>query len=1048
MTQFALRISVVQALMFLVAGGALALDHRLDFDELDQGYRFRSGYQAYAGIGVTIGGEGDPTVVRPSVLACSPSQALRNNPSAASEFGSSDEDLTITLTGYTSDRVAVWVGKDQDTSPLSVVARLEGWGTDAGGHGYLVAEDEVELIPGLTGISHPLTVESSTGEITSIRVTYGHFSAPELVDCLDIHVWEGSPPEPPADTSPPEVHITHPADGDAVTTRTASGYVDDDRGIVGLTITTPLGSSPLPVPAPNFVDGRLRYYLAGFLDLSEGSNEIRLVAEDVGGNTGNDRVTITYSLPDDPLPPEEVPPDLDFVAIGIEPTQVIQGWGWIGETPVDIGNSTPLIAGKKTLVRFYAEARGTTVQIPQVNAMLRGYRDGVELPDSPLYATSNRVTLVPDETHLEQRLDSTKTFNFILPPAWTEPGVVRLEATVNHFNGIRERPGAFDVYNSVIRDVGFNDTEQMCVFMYPVTSTEEGNVAPTWSECFDNLALLRQLYPVNPAKLGLYAGGTVTTSLVVGSGDEDALSDLAHRFRRALGLYYGLAYSAPCANVVYLALTDDTVEHRGITTSDRPVSVSVASTAFSHRLRTAHEVGHSQGMGHVQGCDNPAEPYEDYPAYTDPLGESYPSASIGDWGVDIRDDNTFTLKDPATQGDIMSYCNAGWTSVYTWNWLASHYGVGAGAVAAVAPKAIAQAVKPVPYLVINGAVAPGGVVTLDPAWTDQRPEGSSDYRGTGKYQLLLFNKVGDVLFERRFNPSQVTDLEEYAVFQEVVPYKEGTHRIQLSGPGIDTVFIEAGPSAPDLRITSPKGGEHWPATGKATVSWDARDTDEDSLTYAVFYSRDDGDTWQVIKGGLNKPALSVTLDDLPGCENTCRIRVAASDGINQSQDESESFSKAGRPPIVRILSPKPVAVYTSGSMAWFEAAATDREDGTIPDAQVYWLSGRDGLLGNGRTFATRRLSPGLHRIGVVAIDSDGQWAGHMSSVFVVKSAAECMGDCSGDGTVTVNEVIRGVNIALGNLALAECRACDGDGNGKVMVNELVHAVNHALEGCS
>jgi len=59
----------------------------------------------------------------------------------------------------------------------------------------------------------------------------------------------------------------------------------------------------------------------------------------------------------------------------------------------------------------------------------------------------------------------------------------------------------------------------------------------------------------------------------------------------------------------------------------------------------------------------------------------------------------------------------------------------------------------------------------------------------------------------------------------------------------------------------------------------------------------------------------------------------------------------------------------------------------------------------------------------------------------------CVGDCDGSGGVTVDELVRGVNIALGNLLPVECSAMDRDGSGTVTVDELVAAVNNALGGC-
>jgi hypothetical protein len=60
----------------------------------------------------------------------------------------------------------------------------------------------------------------------------------------------------------------------------------------------------------------------------------------------------------------------------------------------------------------------------------------------------------------------------------------------------------------------------------------------------------------------------------------------------------------------------------------------------------------------------------------------------------------------------------------------------------------------------------------------------------------------------------------------------------------------------------------------------------------------------------------------------------------------------------------------------------------------------------------------------------------------------CAGDCNGDGTVTINELIQGVNIALGNAGVATCTAFDRDGNGQITINELIAGVNSAQHGCA
>jgi hypothetical protein len=64
-----------------------------------------------------------------------------------------------------------------------------------------------------------------------------------------------------------------------------------------------------------------------------------------------------------------------------------------------------------------------------------------------------------------------------------------------------------------------------------------------------------------------------------------------------------------------------------------------------------------------------------------------------------------------------------------------------------------------------------------------------------------------------------------------------------------------------------------------------------------------------------------------------------------------------------------------------------------------------------------------------------------------RSAAQCTGDCDGNGRVLVNELVLGTNIALNRAPLAQCQRLDRDGNLRATVDELVDAVGAALRGC-
>src|SRR5271169_4649917 len=62
------------------------------------------------------------------------------------------------------------------------------------------------------------------------------------------------------------------------------------------------------------------------------------------------------------------------------------------------------------------------------------------------------------------------------------------------------------------------------------------------------------------------------------------------------------------------------------------------------------------------------------------------------------------------------------------------------------------------------------------------------------------------------------------------------------------------------------------------------------------------------------------------------------------------------------------------------------------------------------------------------------------------AAAQCVGDCTGKGSVTISDLILGVNIALGNAPVSDCEALDANKDMMVSVNELILAVNNALAG--
>ncbi len=1030
----------------------IAAQYLLGFDELDEGYVFSGSNQAYLeldsalGHGVRITGGGYPTVTSTYGSRSSPNALFH---AVKGEFESVDENLEISLVGFTSHFIRVFVGL-----PYRDVCQVTAYLLAFDHGGNPLDRAQVRLGYGPRPIVHELVVESAAGAIASLHLSYGYeedpscdyyagqssAGAPELIDSLLIRTWEGEPPTLPEDAIAPVVRILNPSEGDTWRehSRPVIGYVDETADPL-IRIDSDAGDpvNAMITHVDHYLNPR-RHYFVGYPPLSPGENTLTVTAHDPAGNSGNDAVSFTFEPRSYPPPPPEWPVNLDIQARGMEVTQVIQDWDFIDNSLRAGTRQTHLVANKKTLVRVFAEVTGTEIDIPGVGCELfaySGHSSSAPLPGSPIRAI-NSPTLIPGENHLDQRLEPHKSFNFILPAEWTQAGNIRLLARVNPYNGVPETN--YDVHNNVTRDITFHATDRLSVHIYPIRSRgidSSGVVddyAPTWEESMENLSLLRQVYPISPDRLNLIRGQRLNTDIVVDKdlgGTDDDFIDLLHAFRRYLGFTYVITSpSTPFrgSSDVYLGLVDDgnqAINLRpgivGITAWRRAVALSGAHDPWT----TVHEIGHCVGMGHVQGCRDPAGPCEAYPQYRDIIDRTllHP-ASIGDWGTDLRHDNSIILKNPSDHADFMSYCapHTYWTSLYTWEWLFDHFkDTSASSRSSIFRRA--ELGIEIPYLFIGGSINSQGILSLDPTLRKNMPSGTSDHTGKGDHYIRLLDQSNKVLFERKFTPDQIADYEKAATFFEVLPAHANTRTIVAGGNGIQKPSVKtAGLSKPVVHLTVPNDGKQWPATGERKIQWNGFDPDGDALTYTVLYSNNNGKDWMVSGPGITRNELTINLEDLPGGTNSCLVRVLATDGINQGEDTSDiAFTKTGQAPYVAILSPDKAASFVFGERILLEGLVTDREDKSIPDEQKIWSSSKDGLLGKGAMLDTAELSPGFHLIRFAAWDSEKMQAQDTVPVFI--GLPEVMPDIKvngSDGPISISQanplkVSFGLNAANG-----------------------------------
>jgi hypothetical protein len=73
----------------------------------------------------------------------------------------------------------------------------------------------------------------------------------------------------------------------------------------------------------------------------------------------------------------------------------------------------------------------------------------------------------------------------------------------------------------------------------------------------------------------------------------------------------------------------------------------------------------------------------------------------------------------------------------------------------------------------------------------------------------------------------------------------------------------------------------------------------------------------------------------------------------------------------------------------------------------------------------------------------GSWTAGVAAA----QSETCVGDCGSDGVVSITEIMVGVDIAMNIFPMGNCPAFDPSGEGTVTVDELIAGVNNALQGC-
>ena len=303
------------------------------------------------------------------------------------------------------------------------------------------------------------------------------------------------------------------------------------------------------------------------------------------------------------------------------------------------------------------------------------------------------------------------------------------------------------------------------------------------------------------------------------------------------------------------------------------------------------------------------------------------------------------------------------------------------------PLGAARAAAEQDLLLVSGSIAPSGAGSFGRfARVTKSPPAAGP---AGEYAVEIQAASGSVLASQSF-PVDLSILQGSSFlsgfpFVAQLPWTAGASRVVLrkGSQVLATRAVSAG--VPTVRLSSPVGGES--LSGTATVAWSGSDPDGDALTYSVDFSADGGTTWLPLATRLATTTFAWNTAISPGTK-AGRIRVVASDGVNEGRDASPaSFTVASKDPAVAVTSPADGTVVAPGTPVTFEGTGFDLEDGLLPGSSLAFVSSRDGLLGTGETVAAPALSPGLHAITLTATDRDGNRGTASVSVNVFSPSA-------------------------------------------------------------
>jgi hypothetical protein len=649
--------------------------------------------------------------------------------------------------------------------------------------------------------------------------------------------------------------------------------------------------------------------------------------------------------------------------IGVETTQAIQYFDGLPQgSHYAPSNSVPLISGKLTLLRLYANTVPLNDQAPRANAVTGTIT---------LTSSTAQVVLSPSNGPLsafgsQDRGNLDDSLNFLVPPEFTH-GHILMSAKV------------FDPGNASINDElhgGALDFE--AVPLLPIHGILIHYAGPDFFDNpIDQTASAGQLMQdlIFTAKIYPIPGVTYTGCEVMDWTKKTAVKQNFYDLKDAVGSWRDMSAS----DDIYVGIIPTAANCGG------PCGLGSDGSAIyfaGDDTGAAHEIGHALGRHHTQ-CAIHADGADDsYPQYA-----GLPQGSIGEFGVDVAATMITASRDSSVMNplvfcDVMSYCTR-WIGPYTYTGLLDsiHQEYGSNLVP------LSASVWTFPQADFMHAV-----IRIHHRGRSESPEVRYAFtirrkpprRGSlsAPYSAETLETDGTVIGCHgsqyaawpsecgcREGPGDRTS-QPFSDISICIPWMDSIRHLRIvdeEGRIVGTVDVATKAPALTLLRTRRSGS-------KLYVSWQAKAprNAQPHLRFAVRYTAD-GEHWRAVHVGLEQSKAVLDLEQLPGGDS-CRVQVVAYAGLRTSVVETTSFAVPRKPRQAYIVAPSSELTIGVGDNVACVGGGFSPCFGSTSPLDGIWTTKKLGVFGRGQRAIAHALPVGHHELRLTVPDGQGRQA--------------------------------------------------------------------------